>query len=221
MANIIAALRAIEAGGVCTYRDIEAATGIDVNKMRWTINDLKRSGEVEQTEDPLTNEVAWRLTPLGRLRLAERLAAPDGKASRRVAAEKAKPAASATSRSTAKSSRKPAATAPRTRSSIVSTPAGGGADITGSQASESLVEGSGHADSSAEGLAIGEAAPQGETLAAPAGVVAAEAEAIYAAINALGEFYLVIGGKTTLVSPEDTRRLGEFMAATQTVWSAA
>ncbi|MDD2663988.1 MAG: hypothetical protein PHD19_09530 [Dechloromonas sp.] len=231
MSNTLKFLTVLKECGVSTYRDISAATGIDINKLRWTAADLRAEKEIEQTEDPVTNEVAWRLTSLGAFRLAQRLEAPDGKASRKPVkrdqespeALPAKPAAAPKAKAerpqpapkkTRAVAKKPAAQPAK----HVSTPAGGGADITGSQASESLVEGSGHADSSAEGLAIGDRAPQGE---APAVQRAGDKPAFSAAITTSGELCVVVSGEALMLPPEATRRLGEFMSATHPVWSAA
>lgn len=123
-------LAALLAAGPSTYADLCKATGIPINSLRWAVNDLKGKKHVEQTEDPLNQAVAWRITPAGRLALAP---APVNTKGPRGLAAKTK---------TKTPRKKSVATVlNEIRAGKASaTPAAGGADNSGSSAPESLVE---------------------------------------------------------------------------------
>lgn len=70
MSNRQSILAALAQHGTSTYDDLEKSTDMPRNKLRWTCHDLKKIGYIAQTEDAITREVAWKITPAGRHALA-------------------------------------------------------------------------------------------------------------------------------------------------------
>lgn len=153
MSQEIDVLTALKGAGPCTYADLSKKTGIEVNKLRWTVNDLKKKNLLAQTEDALSSAVAWKITPKGLLHLRQQqdLAIGSGNARGLAQAAPAKKPASKTTK------KKPMPA--RTIADVIekfsprkgaTTPAAGGVNNSGSGASESPV---GAATTSPEGTA--------------------------------------------------------------------
>lgn len=70
MSNRQSILAELAHHGTSTYDDLEKSTDMPRNKLRWTCHDLKKIGHIAQTEDAITREVAWKITPAGRHALA-------------------------------------------------------------------------------------------------------------------------------------------------------
>ena len=71
MSNRQRILEALHRHGPSTYGDLEAHTGLERNKLRWSCADLKAIKYIAQTEDAITQEVAWKITPLGQDAMAK------------------------------------------------------------------------------------------------------------------------------------------------------
>lgn len=69
--QVIQILLALQNKGTSTYADLEKATDIPLNKLRWAVNDLKQRKLVIQKEDHISNAVAWQISPAGRTHLLE------------------------------------------------------------------------------------------------------------------------------------------------------
>lgn len=57
MSHVETILKALEQHGTSTYTDLEANTGIQLNKLRWACADLKRTKRVIHGEDDVTNQI--------------------------------------------------------------------------------------------------------------------------------------------------------------------
>ena len=154
MSQVKTILQALVRIGVATYDDLEAATKLERNKLRLTCNGMKQAGQIKQTEEPLTKEVAWQITPFGRAHLAK------------LNAETVKPAAPHKSSQSKAATPKQAARQRPKKQHQSDTPAAGGANNSRSRASVTSV---GQEASPTEGEAnVIEAATRDKTPAAPA-----------------------------------------------------
>lgn len=235
--NII--LQALSKLGVATYDDLEAEVRIPRNKLRWSCNTMKSDGHIKQTEDPLTKEVAWTLTPSGRLHM-ERQAEDKPKAAAAVAVPTtpAKKAGRAV-----KSNKEPGATKPRasTKSNgkLQTTPAEGGVNIIRRPESDSPV---GAATTSSEVRAVVEQ-PGADAVPLPAGsdvvpdfrkwaadklLELEEIEVpepveftdpqLFAMISIDGTLHISFAGKEVNLPAFAVRQLGDFLADTEPAW---
>lgn len=148
MSQVKTILNALVKLGVATYDDLQGETKIERNKLRWSCNTMKTDGNIKQTEEPLTKEVAWQITPQGRAHLIKIagesiVAAPPLKSAAEAPAKAAQPITADMARTKAKAVKKSKA--------LQDTPAGGGANNTGSRASDSHVVA---ASTSSEGAAV-------------------------------------------------------------------
>lgn len=66
MTQVQSILDALVELGTSTYDDLERATEIPRNKLRWTCNAMKNAGQIKQVEDSSRHELAWQITPKGR-----------------------------------------------------------------------------------------------------------------------------------------------------------
>lgn len=144
MSQVKTILQALVKLGVATYTDLEAETKLARNKLRWTCNSLKQDTHIKQTEEPITKEVAWKITPLGRQHLIKIAgegikAAPPLKTADRTGAE-APRARTEKSITPGMEKTKAAKVAKKSNGKLQTTPAEGGVNIIRSLESESLVE---------------------------------------------------------------------------------
>lgn len=65
MSNLQQIRIALQQHGTCNYDDLEKLIGCPRNKLRWSCADLKKSGQIKQVDDALSNEVAWQITQKG------------------------------------------------------------------------------------------------------------------------------------------------------------
>lgn len=216
--QVIQILLALQNKGTSTYADLEKATDIPLNKLRWAVNDLKQRKLVIQKEYHISNAVAWQISPAGRTHLLEAV----HKAER---TKETRPTPAPKTPAKAKQSK------PRTGRA---TPAAGGACNSGSSASESLVEA---ATTSPEGTAVVETRAGGHAPeAAPSADPVVSDEIPAASHNpdsvAFGrwsvdptEMNLSMDHKGQLTidnlrfSPDETRLIGQFLIDTEPAWS--
>jgi DNA-binding MarR family transcriptional regulator len=191
-------LSALYNHGICTYAELEKHTDRTTNQMRFAAYELKKNKLINQVEDTETKAVAWMITSEGKRRHEE--------------AENLQKAVTAlvACRGDAVNGKNKAKT--KTKSKQRATPAGGGADNTGSQASDSPV---GAATSPAEGLAVvetraGSHEPEAVLAAAPA-----VSDELHLALDHKGQ--LTIG--ELRFSPADTRLIGQFLIDTEPAWN--
>lgn len=140
MSQVKTILQALVKLGVATYTDLESETKLPRNKLRWTCNSLKQDTHIKQTEEPITKEVAWKITPLGRQHLIKIAgegiqAAGPLKTAAEAPAKAAKPITADMAKAKAK-----AKAVRKSNGKLQTTPAEGGVNIIRSLESESLVE---------------------------------------------------------------------------------
>lgn len=240
MSQVKTILQALVKVGLGTYDDLEAETKLPRNKLRWTCNSMKQAGQIKQTEEPLTKEVAWQITPFGRdhlIKLAgeDIKAAPPHKSAQPKAPEKKKPA-SKESEELAKAKAKYLAPS---NGKLQTTPAEGGVNIIRSLESESPI---GAADTLTEVQAVVEQ-QEPELPSAPVSArsdvksdiqalsdqlfqVADDLEPVeftdpqlFAMISIDGTMHIAFAGKEINLPAFAVRQLGDFMSDTEPAWA--
>lgn len=191
--QVIQILLALQNKGTSTYAVLEKATDIPLNKLRWAVNDLKQRKLVTQKEDPISNAVAWQITPAGREHL---LAALQG--------QEKKPAAAPKTPAKAK--------AKKSNPGRRATPAAGGAGNSGSSASESLVEA---ATTSPEGTAVVETRAGGHAPEAAPPADPVVSDEITLSLDHKGQLTI----DNLRFSPDETRLIGQFLIDTEPAWT--
>ncbi len=223
MSKVKAILQALIKVGVATYGDLEAETKLERSPLRWSCATMKKDGHIKQTEEPLSREVAWQITPHGRQHLIKIagdgiVAAPplkkdDAKA---VPAKKeAAPITDAMAKAKAKAVKK-------SSGKLQTTPAEGGANIIRSRASDSHVVA---ASTSSEGAVVVEQ-PVADDSPLPAGsdVTAKKYQhlpKLNVTINQLGCLELGYGKDRFAIPSSDVSLLVDFLDATEALWSKA
>jgi hypothetical protein len=240
MSQVKTILQALVALGTSTYDDLEHKTGIDRNKMRWACNSMKQAGQVKQTEEPLTKEVAWQITPAGRAHLIK-IAGESIMAAPALKQEKAAKAEKQITEAMAKAKAKV-----EKKSNVKQTPADGGANIIRSQESENHVVGE---LPSTEVLAVverpmqdempasggsdekiqwpGEEPFPGPFAAGPTHVApeifintdSAKPPKLFAMISIDGSLHIEFAGKEINLTACATRMLADFLEDTQPAWN--
>lgn len=236
MSQVKTILKALVKIGVGTYDELEAATKLPRNNLRWAVNEMKKNGHIKKTEEPLTKDVAWQITPAGRAHLikiaGENIeAAPTQKAPQPIKAAMAKAKAKVAKKSNGK---------------LQTTPAEGWVNIIRSLESESPV---GAASTSPEVQAVVEQ-PAADDSPLPAGSnvpfyqpteegrkeVEAWSETklfqldemapaveftdpqLFAMVSIDGALHISFAGKEINLPAFAVRQLGEFLDGTQAAW---
>lgn len=227
MSQVKRILQALVALGTSTYDDLESKTEIPRNKLRWACSGLKSEGYIKQTEEPLTNEVAWQITPYGRQHLIK------------IAGEGIEAAAPRKTPQpiTADMAKTKAKTAKKSNEKLQTTPADGGGNIIRSQASGSVVDA---ATSSPEGQAVVEqqalvspAAPAGSDVKSEIEIIASEMfqldddnlpveftdPQLFAMVSIDGTLHIAFADQEINLPAFAVRQLGEFLSDTEPVWA--